>query len=79
MRGAETAGETRAGWAAAVPARGTSSRDEASRADTAVARARAVVPEVMEGLRSRRWVLRTGTILVIKGGVGIVRGDEARP
>ncbi|MGJ7020138.1 hypothetical protein J2Z78_005683 [Streptomyces griseorubens] len=33
----------------------------------------------MEGLRSRRWVLRTGTILVIKGGAGIVRGDEARP
>ncbi len=81
-RAAETAGEAEepcAGPAAAEPARGTSSREEASKAETAVARARAVVPENMEGLPSGRWVLRTGTILVITGGGRIVRGEEARP
>ncbi|GHE29159.1 hypothetical protein GCM10018771_05620 [Streptomyces cellulosae] len=44
-----------------------------------MARARAVGRAVMEGLRSRRWVLRTGTILVIKAGRRIVRADEAAP
>ncbi len=62
VRGAVCAAVTvaGAGCAAAVPARGTSSREEASKAEAAVTRARAVVREVMEGLRSRRWVLRTG-------------------